>query len=163
MTQETFYSFTEVRLFGESIAVELPAYYYSVAQVRQIPDNQEVYVFENDSIVIELLESAEGNTATSAISFHFDVIKEDNEATESKAELVEEIYAPILSNGGFGAVLMGKQIVNGIEIDMGITLIRLNNIETDIVITWHSKNVNRNDLLHLAETLRIENWGLFQD
>ena len=159
MTKET--NFTKVALFGDAMTLELPKEYYSIAGMRQIPNNQEVFVFEDDSIVIELLESAEGNTATEAISFHFDVIKEDNEATESKVELVEEISVPLLENGGFGAVLLGKQIVDGLEVEMGIVLLRLDNVSTDIVVTWHKVDIYRDSLIHLAQTLKIEKWTLF--
>ena len=145
------------------MSIDLPNGYYSVAQIRQVPDNQEVFVFEDDSVVIELLESAEGSTATEAISFHFDNIKDENEATEGKVDLVEEIDVPLLANGGFGAVLIGKQKIENAEVDMGIILIRLDNIETDILITWHSQNIERNLLIYIAETLQVSNWALFNN
>eukprot|EP00834_Sanchytrium_tribonematis_P004396 NODE_213_length_12556_cov_0.937063.p11 type:complete len:161 gc:universal NODE_213_length_12556_cov_0.937063:6684-7166(+) len=160
MTKEV--QLASVNLYGEAITMKIPKQYYSIAQIRQVPDNQEVYVYEDDSIIIELLECAEKNTATEAISFHFDVIKEDNEATDSKVDLLEEIAVPIIEQGGFGAVLIGHQVVNEKEIEMGIVMLRIHNVETDIVITWHSKEVSRDVLMQFAESMVINDWNLFQ-
>ena len=159
MTKEIVLS--PFQLFGEAVSINLPKELYSLDQMRQIPDNQEVFAYENDSLIVELLECAEGNAATEAISFHFDVIKEDNTADTAQVHLVEEIDVPVLLNGGFAAILIGNQLINQNEVTMGIILIRLSNVETDIVVTWHSNTVTKELLLQIAESLTIHNWSLF--
>ena len=46
-------------LFGGSLSIKLPNNFQDVSEIRQVPDNQEVFVFNNSdaSIIIELLET----------------------------------------------------------------------------------------------------------
>lgn len=53
--------FQERGLFGGSLSIKLPDnfHFQDVSEIRQVPDNQEVFVFKNSdaSIIIELLET----------------------------------------------------------------------------------------------------------
>lgn len=51
--------FQERSLFGGSISIKIPNDFNDVSEFRQVPDNQEVFVFKDSdaSIVIELLET----------------------------------------------------------------------------------------------------------
>jgi hypothetical protein len=73
-------------LFGGAIIVELPAAFTDASAVRQVPDNQEVFVEKDTdvSIVIELLESAEVSDVE-ACDFHFRELADCNQAELSLA------------------------------------------------------------------------------
>ncbi|KAF2201319.1 Mog1p/PsbP-like protein [Delitschia confertaspora ATCC 74209] len=54
-------SFHTTPLFGGAITVDLPSNFHDVSDIRQIPDNQEVYLDVNgfSSIVVDILERVE--------------------------------------------------------------------------------------------------------
>ncbi|WVO17118.1 hypothetical protein L204_104808 [Cryptococcus depauperatus] len=85
-------SFTQLEtkfLFGGAISLDLPAEVIDASDLRQIPDNQEVFLFPDSdtSISLEVLELVtEGLAKTDlweAAKFHFGSLAHDNSSLES--------------------------------------------------------------------------------
>ncbi|KAI0303417.1 Mog1p/PsbP-like protein [Multifurca ochricompacta] len=75
-------------LFGGAITAEFPEDFIDVSRLRQVPDNQEVYLSRDldVSIVLETLERVPPSDSTEAATFHFDSIAQDNEALSSSID-----------------------------------------------------------------------------
>ncbi|WWC95141.1 hypothetical protein V866_001995 [Kwoniella sp. B9012] len=76
-------------LFGGAISLDLPADYIDASDLRQIPDNQEVFLSSTSdtAIVLEVLGMVEDGLASTdlweAIKFHFSSIAHDNASLHS--------------------------------------------------------------------------------
>ncbi|KAK8218123.1 hypothetical protein IWZ01DRAFT_531880 [Phyllosticta capitalensis] len=81
-------SFIPTELYGGAITVELPSTYADVSSIRQVPDNQEVYL-ERDgftSVIFDIMERVEQGEAANdeeALKFHYaDMVGDSNDATQ---------------------------------------------------------------------------------
>jgi len=74
-------------LFGGAIVVELPEKFNDASMLRQIPDNQEVFVHKDSdiSIIIELLEMVDV-PANEMCKYHFNEL---NDCNEGEGDIVE--------------------------------------------------------------------------
>ncbi|KAH9951393.1 Mog1p/PsbP-like protein [Amylocystis lapponica] len=81
-------------LFGGTITVTLPANLVDAADLRQVPDTQEVFMYPDSgiSVIVEVLESVEAQDAQGIAKLHFESIAHDNDAEES--ELFEVAQLP---------------------------------------------------------------------
>ncbi|WRT69999.1 uncharacterized protein IL334_006992 [Kwoniella shivajii] len=76
-------------LFGGAIALDLPRDYIDASDLRQIPDNQEVFLSSTSdtAVVLEVLGMVEDGLASTdlweAIKFHFSSIAHDNASLQS--------------------------------------------------------------------------------
>ncbi|WWC91936.1 uncharacterized protein L201_006888 [Kwoniella dendrophila CBS 6074] len=76
-------------LFGGAISLDLPRDYIDASDLRQIPDNQEVFLSSTSdtAVVLEVLGMVEDGLASTdlweAIKFHFNSIAHDNASLES--------------------------------------------------------------------------------
>ncbi|WWC72239.1 uncharacterized protein I206_106201 [Kwoniella pini CBS 10737] len=83
-------SLTARPLFGGAISLDLPENYIDASDLRQIPDNQEVFLSSTSdtAIVLEVLGMVEDGLASTdlweAVKFHFSSIAHDNASLESK-------------------------------------------------------------------------------
>jgi hypothetical protein len=80
-------------LFGGAMSISIPTRFKDVTELREVPDNQEVFtdVHTDQSIIIDLLEFSEvGNEQ--AAQYHFDQLAADNEATSSQIFSTEGTY-----------------------------------------------------------------------
>ncbi|KAF2838479.1 Mog1p/PsbP-like protein [Patellaria atrata CBS 101060] len=69
-------SFKKCELFGGAITVDLPATFGDVSNIRQVPDNQEVYLDSDGftSVIVDITQRVEGEhapTDVEALLFHF--------------------------------------------------------------------------------------------
>lgn len=69
-------------LFGGAITFTLPASFANVSEIRQVPDNQEVFVDQSSdaSLILELLELERGKEGLEAAKYFFCDLAEHNEA-----------------------------------------------------------------------------------
>ncbi|KAF2100050.1 Mog1p/PsbP-like protein [Rhizodiscina lignyota] len=80
-------SFVSTELFGGAIVVDLPAGFGDASSIRQVPDNQEVYLDANGltSIIFDILERVDESTAATdqdALKYHFhDIASGTNDTT----------------------------------------------------------------------------------
>lgn len=72
-------------LFGGAISVRIPAQFADISQIREIPDNQEVFAHaETDrSLIVELLQLESDLTTSTPSGHHFAVLARDSGAAEA--------------------------------------------------------------------------------
>ncbi|RMZ70504.1 ran-interacting mog1 [Pyrenophora seminiperda CCB06] len=76
--------FTNTPLYGGAITMDLPSNYADASQIRQIPDNQEVYLDNAgySSVVVEILEYVHKSSDEEALQYHFaDLVHGTGDAT----------------------------------------------------------------------------------
>ncbi|KAF2143878.1 uncharacterized protein K452DRAFT_285917 [Aplosporella prunicola CBS 121167] len=144
-------AFTPTQLYGGTLTAELPAGFGDVSDIRQVPDNQEVYLDANGfaSIVFDITERLDPSQASNdeeALKFHFhDIAGDTNDATS----FWQSGSAKFTKMPNFPAyTLIATQHPNtaarGPQPDfIGILLIllRLEQKKTDIVITINVPHV----------------------
>ncbi|KAG8900874.1 hypothetical protein FRC01_010010 [Tulasnella sp. 417] len=79
-------------LFGGAIKMSLPADLIDASDLRQVPNTQEVFLSKDTDIsyIIEVLERVEAGKEEEAVKFHFNALADDNSATKTEIELIEE-------------------------------------------------------------------------
>ena len=149
-------------LYGGAVTTVLPAGIVDVSDMRQVPDNQEVFIIEDGdkdvSIIFDLLEQVDVQDINAALRMHIDDMLETNQFT-----MMEEIDLKVLNTKIHTCYVNSK---NSIHL---VSLIRLNKVETDIVISMH---VGESDIEAVmdkyygifkvaGENYNIKNWELF--
>ncbi|CAG8467273.1 7722_t:CDS:2 [Acaulospora colombiana] len=141
--------FTRRELFGGAIATFIPENFVDISDVRDVPDNQEVFVnVETDqSIIVEILQHVNTDSDEAAIRHHFMALAADNDAEEhSDIQKVELAAIPRLPPDVPKYLLLGQQLVSKFRetdpnsrnlLNILMALIRLPNHNTDIVITYN--------------------------
>lgn len=140
----------EHMLFGGAFSAVLPADFQDVSELREIPDNQEVYAHchTDQSIIVELLEYQEAVADASAARYHFEDVASANDAGgQEKSEVLnvepisgEQLMLAECSSAWF---LIGRQLVskfneearNTVNIYMG--LFRLPQFATEVLLTFN--------------------------
>jgi hypothetical protein len=141
-------------LFGGAIVGDLSVNFSDASNFRQVPDNQEVFVDGDVSIIIELLEQETSVSGLPAIQYHFRELAESNAATEmtviSEADLSNDAFAPKIIDVSSKLALTGKQTVGkfrdrpGVKADdvyIVLVLIRLGSVATDMLISLNMPNL----------------------
>ena len=145
-------------LFGGAIQAPIPGEYRDVAQLRQVPDNQEVFVAEDsdDSVIVELLEWVEdeeqGQQKTPA-QLHFEVIGTHNEAQQSELILWEEEVECRVTEAWSGLVCGVQQVAKytrTASVLVVVGVIRMANVATDMVIS-HSHPLTTQEAVTLSK------------
>jgi len=145
----------EQELFGGNMKMLLPSGAQDVSDLRQVPDNQEVFVHSttDQSIMIELLTRVQ-ETDEQAIRTHFDDLASSNDAIgpdDSKILSVESIATNRLSlvQCTSAHYVVGEQMVSKFNetarnvITVHMALLRLSQHDTDVIVTF-------NDPLHIS-------------
>ena len=168
------------QLFGGAIVCSLPPTYSGLSELRNIPDNQELYAdAETDSVfVVEILEYT-AHVKDEDIAQHcFEDIKDGNEA---KTALVEEsgiIDNFFVCNGvQTGVVKAHEQDPEGNDIRVWVGVLRLKDYNADVVLSVTSPikisqesssfgvvpNVERGKevFVNALKSFKIVNYGLF--
>ncbi|MED6231469.1 hypothetical protein ATANTOWER_017905 [Ataeniobius toweri] len=137
-------------LFGGALSAVIPYNITDVSEVREIPDNQEVFAHPHtdQSLIVELLEYQAQVADQDAARYHFEDIAGSNEAQEPGAFEVGNVVAlpkgeVSLSECSSAWMLNGTQCVskfnedarNTVAIHLG--LFRLPQFSTDILITFN--------------------------
>eukprot|EP00924_Labyrinthula_sp_SR-Ha-C_P008533 snap_masked-scaffold_32-processed-gene-2.38-mRNA-1 protein AED:1.00 eAED:1.00 QI:0/0/0/0/1/1/2/0/150 len=124
----------KVKLFGNAIEINFPTEFEDISKVRQVPDNQEVYVsnLDDSSIVVELLEKAPVEDKD-ICSYLFNDLKDFNEAKAAR----------LLNDQSFTNqfyIIKGEQKgeLRLIEVYLGVR--RLQDYNTDVLITLNTTN-----------------------
>jgi len=145
-------SFRRVKLFGGAIFCEIPNYFADVSSIRQVPDNQEVFLDKNGftSIVFDITERA-GPAGSNekidgtAMTVHLeDIVGSDLDAV--KVWKLTETQFSQLSEETPCYTLIATQTPQPTESDLAkpespdftaiiLNLIRLEDKQTDVLIT----------------------------
>lgn len=137
-------------LFGGALSAVIPPSATDISNLREIPDNQEVFAHAHtdQSIIVELLEYQSQVPDQDAARYHFEDIAGSNRALEPGAFQVTNVI-PLskselsLSQCSSGWFLTGTQSVskfneearNTVTIHLG--LFRLPQFSTDILVTFN--------------------------
>lgn len=137
-------------LFGGALSASLPHSAKDVSDLREIPDNQEVFAHAHtdQSLIVELVEYQAQVADHDAARYHFEDIAQSNGARQPSAAEVISV-APLdtsglsLSDCSSAWMLMGTQWVskfnedakNSVSLHLGV--FRLPQFSTDILITFN--------------------------
>ncbi|XP_056603187.1 ran guanine nucleotide release factor [Triplophysa dalaica] len=137
-------------LFGGAFSVVIPPNAQDISELRQIPDNQEVFANSqtDQSIVIELLEYQSQVQDAEAARYHFDDVAATNGAVESgswEIRGVEQLSQSQLSLQECSSawLLSGAQLVSKFNeqakntVNIHLCLFRLPQFTTDILVTFN--------------------------
>ena len=151
-----------VELYGGAVITNLPVGIVDVSDMRQVPDNQEVFIIEEGdkdiSIIFDLLEQVDAQDINTALKMHIDDMLETNQFT-----MIEEIDLKFLDTKIHTCYVNSN---NSIHL---ISLIRLSKVETDIVISMHVASSDINFVKDkyygvfkaAGQNYNIKNWDLF--
>eukprot|EP01100_Stratorugosa_tubuloviscum_P001673 TRINITY_DN137_c0_g1_i1.p1 TRINITY_DN137_c0_g1~~TRINITY_DN137_c0_g1_i1.p1 ORF type:complete len:214 (+),score=66.95 TRINITY_DN137_c0_g1_i1:67-642(+) len=141
-------NFKIVELWGDNASCSIPTRFIDLSDIRQIPDNQEVFcdLDTDQSIIFELLEMIEQSNQEAAI-YHFNEVASINEATNESIIIHQsELTQTELPNFDITQLkyfVFGKQKVTKFSegqdakniVNVYMCLIRLKNVQTDLVIS----------------------------
>lgn len=162
-------------LFGGALSAAIPHCAKDVSELREIPDNQEVFVHghTDQSIIIELLEYQSQVENENAVRYHFEDVAGSNKALEPGGSEVRTVVA--LPNSELSMLecssawlLTGTQCVskfneeskNIVTIHLG--LFRLPQYSTDVLVTFNdplSISPESSSAMEMG-TLTTEPWTL---
>ncbi|OMJ25216.1 putative ran guanine nucleotide release factor [Smittium culicis] len=175
MSQELF----ERPLFGGAITATLPKdQFMDVSEFRQVPDNQEVFVHSEseDSFIIEILEFIDAPD-DQALRAHYEELSQDNGSTDTK--IINEIQLdniPGIDKRHAAYCLVGQQKAAKFNKDSNsdfstltliMVLIRLYDVNTDLLITVNYPNLSSPldqrlaSVIQIVNSIRITDWSLF--
>jgi len=138
-------TFNNVDLFGGAMVAELPSGFADVSNIRQVPDNQEVYLDKDGftSIMFDITERLDdAGTDDEALKAHFQDIIESSDGVKVWSSDVTKLIN--LPDGVPSYTLVAtKQPVAGERVRTPspdftailLTLVRLESQKTDVVIT----------------------------
>ncbi|MCI4394124.1 hypothetical protein PGIGA_G00165250 [Pangasianodon gigas] len=137
-------------LFGGAMSAVLPLNTKDISELREIPDNQEVFAHTHtdQSIIIELLEYQSHVEDSQAPRYHFEDIAGSNKAMEAgQMEVMEVQCVPqaqlSLSQCSSAWILTGAQLISKFNeeakniVNIHLCLFRLPQYSTDILITFN--------------------------
>jgi hypothetical protein len=166
-------------LFGGAIRIFIPNNFCDVSKFRQVPDNQEVFVDSNSeiSIIVELLEAVCVENHMDSANIHFMELVELNSAKEyiiSQQVALEPSAVPFLDASVpkllTVALLKAPKFEEEktSEVQVFVAVIRLLNVQTDLVISINNANPTNESanqlgqlILQMLSTLKIVDWKLF--
>eukprot|EP00128_Syssomonas_multiformis_P014956 Colp12_sorted_trinity150504_noHs@26973 len=149
MPSQAFMSTRE--LYGGAITMTLPNEFIDVSQLREVPDNQEVYthISNDQSVIIELLEYESDIPDEEAPAFHFRQLASANAAEEySQIDIIQPLSPDALPHFEQQLprfFLSGVQRVSKFNepgsarntVRVHLVLLRLPDQLTDVLITFN--------------------------
>lgn len=165
-----FYIFiVMVQLFGGALCADFPPKFLDASVLRQIPDNQEVFLQdskENLTVIIELLEKVEKPSDGSVAAYHFNSIAFDNDASQRviwrDKSLGEDDFEGMRSEKASGSSVQGCQRVlekgkrnpeSATNVAIFVNVITLIDFQTDIVISVNAPLPNTSSVPSSVENI----------
>uniref|UniRef100_A0A672JI03 RAN guanine nucleotide release factor n=1 Tax=Salarias fasciatus TaxID=181472 RepID=A0A672JI03_SALFA len=137
-------------LFGGALSAVLPHSATDVSELREIPDNQEVFAnaHTDQSMIVELVEYQKEVADHEAARYHFEDIAASNKALEQGTSEVSSVVALqkqdlLLSECSSAWMLTGTQRVSKFneearnEVALHLGLFRLPQFSTDILVSFN--------------------------
>lgn len=137
-------------LFGGALSAVLPHSTKDVSELREIPDNQEVFAHAHtdQSLIVELVEYQAQVADQDAARYHFEDIAGSNKALEPGAFVVTSVVTLSkselsLSDCSCAWMLTGTQCVSKFNeearntVTLHLGLFRLPQFSTDVLITFN--------------------------
>ena len=136
-------------LFGGALICSIPTPHVDISQVRQVPDNQEVFTHPNtdQSIVVELLEYQNIASGQEAARAHYLDISQANNSTETVVLNQESIETNSIAmekctgchylTGTQKIAKFNESEENSNLVRVQLVLFRLQEFDTDLVVTFN--------------------------
>lgn len=164
-----------VKLYGGAVSTDFPTSdlfkVVDISQIRQIPDTQEVFIFESTrtdngkldkSIIFDLLERVDAPDYKTAILYHLaDMV--DTKVTNHFIERVDHVItatgAAQVVDDNFSFIIHDNDRRDALESDSPssiltfLNLIRLENVETDVLISMNIPLTEKIEGPELVESL----------
>ncbi|KAH7889764.1 hypothetical protein F5I97DRAFT_1802630 [Phlebopus sp. FC_14] len=133
-------------LFGGAIVADLPADLKDASDIRQVPDNQEVFLYPDlvgPFLVIEILQRVSNENDLDAVKFHFEALAHDNEAISSTMQESRRIPNDREDSTPSLIVLRGVQsirkfnqtAIDQVEVLMALFRVQKDHKSADIVVS----------------------------
>lgn len=179
----------ERELFGSCIKILAPLEFKDVSDIRQVPDNQEVFVSPDSdaTLIVELLDSpSEVDYFDAGIkynlhirlmihfflfySFHWSEICQETGSTNSTIEKCDKIDISEYKNvsyiiGTQNIPKFGKQD-DSTSVKIRLLCLRIQSISTDILISTSSPKdfecFTDESFIEICKSFKILNWSLFK-
>jgi hypothetical protein len=157
MTQsESSHPASSIRpLYGGAIIAKLPEEFKDVSDVRPVPDHQEVFLNDHEvSIISELLDLGHDQSDDVVLQYYFHDLANNNESQQTQilherlvvddtAAAGSHHFMPMIGGSHTKMMLIGKQSVKKYRSETSplhdvyiiMTLIRLRNVDTDVLLT----------------------------
>ncbi|KAF9227996.1 Mog1p/PsbP-like protein [Gyrodon lividus] len=134
------------QLFGGAIIAELPANITDASKIRQVPDTQEVFLYNDVAgpfLVVEVLERVSEPDDTKAVKFHFEALAHDNDAIASTMqdpivkpnERGSQTPSPIVLRGTQSIRKFNRTAVDQVEILMALFRVQSEKKSADVVVS----------------------------
>lgn len=139
--------FKQVPLFGGAAGCELPINWVDASNVRQVPDNQEVYLDteSEQSVIIEILEFQAEVSDEKACEFFFADLANADGAESVQLERFSEISEKqILATRAKSMTVEGLQTKGksgqpAVAVFVAMGVLRLFDLSADILVTLHAE------------------------
>lgn len=130
------------QLYGGHIEVELPQEAIDVSEFRQIPDTQEVFLFEKPngldrSLIFDLLEKVDAASLVEVIAVHLDDILDGPPLFMAPLESFTHPKLDCEVHSFLVKPSPAKAESDAVKLYMFVVLIRLDSVGTDVVITMN--------------------------
>lgn len=153
-------------MYGGAITVELPQPYVDVSTMRQVPDNQEVFIFEgssadsDESLIVDLIELEDKPMDQCIGNIVDDLVQTETVVTGPK--LLHTTSNESLDNAPI--YTYGVELENGVSIL--ISVLRIQKAGTDLILSLNKKGdeetaVRLQRIESMGKSIRINDWGLF--
>ncbi|CAF9907555.1 hypothetical protein IMSHALPRED_005566 [Imshaugia aleurites] len=143
-------TFNHTELFGGAITANIPSNFADVSKIRQVPDNQEVYLDKNGftSLTFDITERVSHlSTDRDALEYHFADIVAENDTRDVRSVVENEElpnFSPSTPILALTAITkpppstVAAKALTPTHTDIHFTLIRLVEQSTDVVITLNT-------------------------
>lgn len=158
-------------LFGGALTALVPTSFADASQFRQVPDTQEVFVDDGpaeESLIFDILEKL-SDADDQAIKTHFGEIVAINGGESrivSSEQLPQAAYPTWVCLGEQETKKWGKDSEELTKVTICVALVRLDKVDTDIVISYNVLKGERAQegyqrLKEIAQSFKVTDWTLF--
>ncbi|KAH8584682.1 RAN guanine nucleotide release factor [Cryptosporidium sp. chipmunk genotype I] len=138
--------YTNRKLYGGAIELNIPKEFDDISNVRDIPDHQEVFVdkLSECSIIVEILDLVDSVGRGNVAEYYFKDISEFNNSLDTKIIYSEPLSAysnDLQISKCIGSQILDKRYPEGIqreELNLYLLLLRIVPKRADIVISFNS-------------------------
>ncbi|KAK0936728.1 hypothetical protein LTR29_011681 [Friedmanniomyces endolithicus] len=145
-------SYTLTPLYGGALTCLLPSTFTDASELRQVPDNQEVYLDSNGytSLVVEILERVEKGSDREALEWHLKDLVEEDGAGEVRVWEVGEGRVGEMGNTASAFTLLATSPPSAQHRDrahepdfvgIALLLVRLAEQKTDVLVSVNVPHV----------------------
>ncbi len=141
--------FAQKELFGGALTCFLPLNVLDASDVRQVPDNQEIFLNSSvdQNIIFDILETPDENVMGHAATFHYREIIDDHSSDEASLRILST-DSILLDSSQFCpncpmtvSSVVGLSSADSVMI-LSLVVFRLPQFRTDIVVSFNDSSSN---------------------